>query len=379
MKNRRSSRCERPKSARAGSSHNSIVSKISHDVKTPLNGIIGLNKLIEMSLGDLERTGEYLEKSEITARRLLFHIDNILDASRACSNGLRLAKKPVDLCALADEVILTLSEDIAQAGIDFSCKKSLSEPCVLGDKARLGQILYNLLDNSVKYTPPGGRISLSLFEKRISSGKYVAVFVISDSGPGVPKSVKRRISAWLYGGKFFTRLSEGGLGLPVSCALIRKMGGRITLRSAPGRGSTVAAAIPVEISKKRCEDGECTENIPPEQLSGINILAVDDNPLNAEILYEILSANGFNVTVAGDGEEALRIFSESDPWHFSVIITDMQMPKMGGCDAAKAIRALKRPDAKSVFICAFSANTADEGRAEATACGIVEGRIKGEE
>lgn len=390
-----------------------FLSNMSHEIRTPLNGIIGLNHLMERHIDDAEAMREYVGRLGKAAQYLLSLVNDILDVSKLQAGKVELVSEPFDLNALIDNVCSMQRGPMADRGIRFELSRAVRRPRLLGDEVRLSQVLMNILSNAVKFTPEGGCITVKVNEAVYASGETALLTVsVADTGCGMTKEFADHIfDAFTQERNRNSDSQKGtGLGMSISHLLVTQMGGSITVESEPGRGScfTIVVTLPTVPeegepkearistalrgqvpageegpraaeslraagaageSAQGAEDARGAETARGDQ-AAVEILVAEDNELNADILSSILVEEGFSITVAENGEEAVRLFSESPEGHFAAILMDAQMPVMDGYEAARAIRNLRRADAKAVRIFACTASTFTEDRNRALESGM---------
>lgn len=400
-----------------------FLSNMSHEIRTPLNGIIGLNHLMERHLDDKEAMAGYVSKLGTAAQYLLSLVNDILDVSKLQAGKVELASEPFSLDALLENVCEMQREPMAVRDIHFEFSADLPWPHLVGDEVRISQVLVNILSNAVKFTPEGGTISLEAAQTLEPSGRSVTTVVsVADTGCGMTPEFQRHIfDVFTQERNKNSESQKGtGLGMSISHLLVEQMGGELTVESELNRGScfTLTVSLPLAASPRggsasrpteesgAAKEGEAVEerevmegalgaaqkdvsaavlpaSMAPESsessdglddsdasAEAVNLLVAEDNELNADIISGILSEEGFVITVAENGEEAVRRFSESAEGHFAAILMDAQMPVMDGYEAARAIRALDRSDARTVRIFACTASTFAEDRARALESGM---------
>ena len=405
-----------------------FLSNMSHEIRTPLNGIIGLNHLMERHVDDATAMRDYVNRLGKAAQYLLSLVNDILDMSKLQAGKVDLTSEPFDVNALVDNVCEMQRGPMADRGIRFELSRTVEHPWLRGDEVRLSQVLMNILSNAVKFTPEDGRITMKVHEAVYASGNEAVLTVsIADTGCGMTKEFAEHVfDAFTQERNRNSDSQKGtGLGMSISYLLMTQMGGSITVESEPGCGScfTVIVTLPtvangdgstpaqapslisssVESAEgvggsERAEgvEGETAETVRVAETaetveapgapgavralsspSGVEaarapveILVAEDNELNADIISSILTEEGFSITVAENGEEAVRLFSESPAGHFAAILMDAQMPVMDGYEASRAIRDLKRADAKTVRIFACTASPFAEDRNRALASGM---------
>lgn len=388
-----------------------FLSNMSHEIRTPLNGIIGLNHLMERHVDDGVAMRDYVDRLGKAAQYLLSLVNDILDVSKLQAGKVDLASEPFDLNALVDNVCEMQRAPMADRGIDFKLSRTVEQPWLRGDEVRLSQVLMNILSNAVKFTPEGGRITMQMHEAVYASGGEAALTVsIADTGCGMTKEFADHVfDAFTQERNRNSDSQKGtGLGMSISHLLVTQMGGTITVESELGRGScfTIVVTLPTaadgasagtflpqlsgargtqgdsaaedsrdakgaEGSQDPVAPGATAEAFASDAAEGpLEILVAEDNELNADIISSILTEEGYAITVAVNGEEAVRTFSESPEGHFAAILMDAQMPVMDGYEASREIRRLKRADAKTVRIFACTASTFTEDRARALESGM---------
>ena len=343
---------------------------MSHDMRTPLNAIIGLSELAGRHLDDPEKVSACLRKLTVSSRQLLGLINDILDMARLERGQLQLDSRRFGLTACVEECAGPFRLQAEAEGKHLGVHIRVEEDQVVGDAFRIQQILNNLLSNALKFTGAGGRVVLSLDQTgRGERAKYR--FTVADTGIGMsPEFLERLFEPYAREMRFSERQAAGtGLGMSITKSLVTQMGGEIQVTSRPGEGSIFTVVLPLAADGgTQPQAAEGAE--PPASLAGLRVLLAEDNEINMEITAELLSAHGAEITQAWNGRQAVELFRRSDPFAFDVVLMDMQMPELDGCQAARAIRALDRPDAASVPIVAVTANAFAEDMAETTAAGM---------
>jgi len=346
---------------------NEFLSTMSHEIRTPLNGIIGLNHLMQTHVADPKAVLKYSDQLEQTSQYLLSLVSDILDVSRLQEGNMQLDVAPADLDELLDRVYNIESPAMSQNGIQFLLEKELASPCVWVDDRRLQQVLLNIVGNAAKFTHRGGRVTVKAGQQESAEGTVTTVIQVEDTGIGMTPEFLSTIFDPFTQDRQMNRASQKGtgLGMALSRRLMQAMDGNITVKSAVGKGSVFTVAFPARIAER-------AEALPdgPQAGAAMRLLVADDNDLNAEILLEVLRDAGIPADRAADGQQAFEMFQTSAPGTYSAILMDMQMPVMDGCEAARAIRDLDRPDARSVRIFACTANTFQEDRQRADAAGM---------
>ena len=345
---------------------------MSHDMRTPLNTILGSSQLARRHLARPERITEDLDRIDLAGRYLLELVNDILEFARMEHGQLRLESQPFDLRTCVEECLRGFRIQAEQEG--KSLREEFQADCtlVLGDCLRIQQILNNLISNAFKFTPAGGSVCLEV--RQLDEGEYAKYrFAVSDTGIGIsPEFLERIFEPYAREMRFSDRQAAGtGLGMSITKTLVTHMEGEIRVESTPGQGSTFTVILPLAAQR---EPGTVRQHPQPETgeacLTGLHLLLAEDNEINLEITTELLIANGAQVTCARDGAQALEQFRQSEPFTFDLVLMDMQMPEMDGCTAARAIRALDRPDAGTIPIVAVTANASAEDVAATTAAGM---------
>lgn len=354
------------KSAADARAKDSFLSAMSHEIRTPLNGMIGLNYLMGQRLDDPNRVESYLRQSTSAAKYLLGLVDDLLDMSHLSQGAPELTVGSVDLELLIQTARSIVSADMSGKSLHFEVRSVLPHRYVTGDAVRIQQILMNLLDNARKFTPEGGSVTLRA-DQSVEGERIITRLAVTDTGPGMSQEFqKHAFDPFAQERNTVSQGNQGaGLGLPISRRLARAMGGDLTFESRPEEGSTFIFTFPGEAAQP--------EDAPPAAPgfpAGGRVLVAEDNQLNREIMVELLTGEGFEVETAEDGKQALESFSRSPAGSIGVILMDILMPEMDGREAARAIRALDRPDAKTVRIIACTANASDRDRQLALGSGM---------
>lgn len=365
-----------------------FLSRMSHDIRTPMNVIIGMSEIAESSLDQRDRVADCLKKIHVSAQFLLSLINDVLDMSKIESGKLTIHAASFSMEEILDEVFVLCSGQAKKQGQKFDIR--LEEACggaYVGDALRLKQILMNLLSNAVKFTPSGGSVSLDVRADRPEGQRMWLKFTVKDSGIGMsPQFLERLFNPFEQEQSGGGRVFEGtGLGLAITHKLVEMMGGRITVSSKQGEGSEFRVVLPFARSGEgggtgKAGDWPGTEvrgagakpRGPADSIhfSGETILLVEDNDLNREIARTLLKMAGLSVVEAADGREAVERFAASEPGDIRAVLMDIRMPVMDGLEATCRIRAMERPDAKRVPVIAMTANAFYEEQADADAAGL---------
>lgn len=350
---------EQAKSASRAKSE--FLSYMSHDIRTPINGIMGMTEIALRNIGNKERVLDCLCKIQNSSRHLLNLINDVLNMSRIESGKTEVGHAPFDLriclanCAsiidgqLVDRELLLIREF-----------EEMEHPLVIGDELHLRQVLINILGNAVKFTPDGGKIFLRAKEICHENDKIKVHFEIEDTGIGMkPDFLPRLFEPFSQENAGSRTTYKGtGLGMAITKQFTELMGGTIQVESEPNVGTKFVIELPMDIDLEAKE--EETEHTVHIELDGMKVLLVEDNELDLEIAQELLEEQNIIVTTAENGQIAVDLFENSPAGTFDVILMDIMMPVMDGVTAAKTIRGLDRPDAKTIPILAMTANAYDE-------------------
>ena len=352
-----------------------FLSDMSHDIRTPMNAIIGLINLLEKDLEDKERFQRHLKDLKLSSEHLLELINNVLDMSRIESGKTELDLEEFNIRTLLEEVNSVYRTQAAQKGLLVEEEIGVPEKCYEGDPVRVKKVLLNLLSNAVKYTPEGGSVHLSTKSLGIAANGYETLeFKIEDNGYGMSKEFVDIIFQPFAREKNTTVSGIGGTGLGMAIVknLVELMNGNVYVESEPGKGSTFMVQIPFkpidEIEQKKLPEKDITS----VSLEGLRFLVVEDYALNAEILMELLAVEGVNCDYAENGKIALERFEASGENAYDMILMDVKMPVMDGYEAASAIRSGNHPQAKTIPIVALTANAFKEDIQHALDAGMNE-------
>lgn len=351
-----------------------FLSNMSHDIRTPMNAIMGFTNLASTHLDERDRVKEYLEKIQVSGNYLLSLINNVLDMSQIESGSMYLEET---LCSLP-EILESLS-DMMQIEADkklLQLRMNLTEienKKIYCDRMRLSQVLLNVVENSLKYTNPGGRIDLDVVQKKGAVPGFVNYeFCVQDNGIGMSSEFLAHVFDLFEREKNTTSSGIGGtgLGLALTKSLVEMMNGKIEVESEPNRGTKVRMSFTFRVEKQDDSWHESVEQQKESEPYTGKILLVEDNELNREIAQEILEDAGFETESAENGQIAVDMMRNSSHGYYELVLMDIQMPVMNGYEAAKAIRSLEDPELSSIPILAMTANAFDEDREQALRSGM---------
>ena len=351
---------------------NAFFSNVSHDMRTPLNAIIGLADLAKKNRGNDERVYEYIDKIENAGVQLLNLVNDILDLARIeQGEGSKLDYAPMRLKACVEECVSMFEGQVKKGNKKLIIKADDEDLTVYCDRLRLSQILNNLISNAVKYSLEGAVITVEL--KLTARHKKMCKYqlAVSDTGIGMSAEFLDKIFEPFARETMFApaNVSGVGLGMPIVKSIVQQMSGEITVQSELGKGSVFTVTLPLQIAEE-VQPAQEEQYQTMADLSGRTIMIAEDNEINMEIASEYVSMLGAEVVKAWNGREAVEIFSAMEVGSIDAILMDMQMPEMDGCTACENIRAMDRSDAKTVPIIAVTANAFAEDIARTTKAGM---------
>ena len=363
------------KAEAANEAKTEFLQRMSHDIRTPINGICGMIDVAEHYVDDMEKQTECRAKIKETSHLLLELINEVLDMSKLESDEVVLEEIPFNLNNISKEIFVVIEQIAAEQNIRIVWEKEeITHWNLIGSPGYVKRIMMNILSNAVKYNKENGYIYISCQEfTSEQEGRVTIEFICRDTGIGMTKDFQKRLFepfAQEHTGSR-TKFSGTGLGMPITKKLIEKMGGMITFESKKGEGTTFVIRIPFKIDQD-ADQREEQEAISEKSIKDLKVLLVEDNELNMEIAEFVIQNEGASVTKAWNGQEAVEIFKKSRPDEFDVILMDIMMPVMNGYEAAKMIRALDRDDAKTVPIIAMTANAFTEDRLKSKESGMNE-------
>ena len=334
--------------------------RMSHDIRTPLNGILGLIEIEELKEGDIQVARESRAKARVAANHLLSLINDILEMGKIEDRKLTLEHVPFNLKELCDDTLVLCKLRASSNGITMQ-DNSLpyaTGPYMIGSPTHIRQIMINLLDNSIKYNKHGGSVTFSSKTKPLDNGRALFCFSVSDTGIGMaPEFLKHIYEPFAQEGDDARSKFQGtGMGMPIVKSLIELMGGTIEISSEVGVGSTFNVQIPLDIDKNPQARADTVERVLDCSLADMNVLLAEDNELNAEIAQTLLESEGVVVTCAANGNEVVDLYLSHPAGSFDAILMDIMMPGMDGYEATRAIRLSEKVDAADIPIIALTAN-----------------------
>lgn len=346
-----------------------FLNNMSHDMRTPMNAIVGFTDLAEANIDDKAAVEDYLNKISVSSHHLLSLINDVLDMSRIESGKLKIEEGDVNLTDVIKELETIVQPDIDAKELDLSIDTSaVSHEVVVTDELRLNQILLNILSNAIKFTPEGGMIGLTVSEIASGAGDTSEYeFVIKDTGIGMSEEFQKTIF------DEFTRertssvsgIQGTGLGMAITKNIVEMMGGSIAVKSVEGEGSEFTVLIPFKTVLRSDAKEPANRPEPKEKeydFTGKRVLLAEDNEMNQTIATAILEKAGFTIDVAVNGQEAVSKVESSPDGYYDIILMDIQMPFMDGYEATKHIRELDDPAKAAIPIVAVTANAFDEDR-----------------
>ena len=363
------------KAEAANEAKTEFLQRISHDIRTPINGICGLVNMADHCADDTEKQTEYRTKVKEASNLLLELVNEILDMSKLESGEVVLEEIPFNLSSISREVFIVIEQMAAEQNIRIMWeKKEITHRDLIGSPGYVKRVMMNILSNAVKYNRENGQIYISCMEIPSEQPEMTTMeFVCRDTGIGMTEEFQKCVFepfAQEHTGSR-AKFTGTGLGLSISRKLVEKMGGTITFESEKGVGTIFVIRVPLKIdldADKREEQKDVSE----KSIKGLHILLAEDNELNMEIAEFVLQNEGAGVTKAWDGQEAVELFRNSEPGEFDVILMDIMMPVMNGYETTKMIRSLDREDAKAIPIIAMTANAFTEDRIKAKEAGMDE-------
>ena len=362
------------KARKANEAKTRFLFNMSHDIRTPMNAIVGFSGLLEKSLHDEKKSLGYIKKIRVSSDILLTIINQVLEMARIESGKITLNPESVNIREMVEAMNTVFESSLTKKSLEYQCSLNVVHDQILCDKTKMEEIILNVVSNSIKYTNPHGKITVSIDELDSEDEKNANYkVVVEDNGIGMSQDYLPHIFEEFSREHTSTetRVAGTGLGLPIVKSLVDRMGGTIEVESEEGKGTRFIMKFSFPVSLENQVREKEKQNIPDitEKLEGKRILLAEDNELNMEIAKFMLENNGIRVECAADGEEAVKKFEKAQPGYYDVIFMDIMMPNMNGWDAARKIRSMKRTDAGTIPIIAMSANAFSED--------IINSRISG--
>ncbi len=366
---------------KANQAKSEFLAHMSHDMRTPINGIMGMLTIAEKNPEDLDRQEDCRKKIKTSAEHLLSLINDVLDINNLESGHVELANEMFSIHELLGNCAAMIGGQAAARNIrfttDFDTPGRLPHEYLMGSPLHIKQILISIAGNAVKYNKPSGSINISCHELSYEEGVARVCFEVSDTGVGMSHEFLGHIfepfMQEIDGAR--TNYQGTGLGMTITKKLVDSMGGTIQAKSEPGQGSVFTVALPLQVAEESVEQAEDAE-VDLNGISGKHALIVEDNELNREIAQYMIEENGLEVTMAENGQEAVELFRQSAPYTYQIIFMDIMMPVMDGHEATRAIRSLDRPDASEIPIIAMTANAFAEDVQAAKDAGMNEHMAK---
>lgn len=363
------------KAEAANEAKTEFLQRMSHDIRTPINGIRGLVNMADHYADDMERQTEYRTKVKEASNLLLELVNDVLDMSKLESGEIVLEEIPFNLSSISREVFVVIEQMAAEQNIRVAWeKKEITHRDFIGSPGYVKRVMMNILSNAVKYNKENGQIYVSCVEIPSEQSEMTTMeFVCRDTGIGMAEEFQKHIFepfAQEHTGSR-AKFAGTGLGMAISKKLVEEMGGTITFESEKGVGTTFVIRVPFKIDLD-ADKREESKDVSEKSIKGMHVLLAEDNELNMEIAEFLLQNEGAEVTKAWNGQEIVELFRKSESGEFDVILMDIMMPIINGYEATKRIRSLDREDAKKIPIIAMTANAFTEDRIRAKEAGMDE-------
>ncbi|ORT99853.1 Phytochrome, two-component sensor histidine kinase [Anaerovibrio sp. JC8] len=360
---------------KADKAKTSFLFNMSHDIRTPMNAIIGFTGLLEKNIDNKELALSYIDKIQSSNNFLLSLINNVLEMARIESGKATVDESYADINLMMPEIGAIFEPQMKEKGLDFKCSLNVEHNHVMLDTTKVREILLNLISNALKYTPSGGSVTFAVTEEPSAApGMSTYKVVVADTGIGMPKDFLETIFDAFTREKNTTQsgVIGTGLGMHIVKKLVDLLGGTINIESELGKGTTITLLMPTKLASEHLRKITERENkeIDTSKFKGMRILLAEDNELNAEIAQTILEDQGFKVEHAHNGVEAVDMLNSSEPGYYDLILMDVQMPQMDGYKATITIRGMKDPVHSSIPIIAMTANAFDEDKRAALLAGM---------
>ena len=363
------------KAEAANEAKTEFLQRMSHDIRTPINGICGLVNMADHYANDIKKQAEYRIKVKEASNLLLELVNDVLDMSKLESDEIVLEEIPFNLSSISKEVFVVIEQMAAEENIRIVWeKKEIIHRDFIGSPGYVKRVMMNILSNAVKYNKENGQIYISCVEIPSEQPEMTTMeFVCRDTGIGMAEEFQKHIFepfAQEHTGSR-AKFAGTGLGMAISKKLVEEMGGTITFESEKGVGTTFVIRVPFKIDPD-ADKREEPKNVSEKSIKGLHVLLAEDNELNMEIAEFVLQNEGAEVTKAWNGQETVELFRKSESGEFDVILMDIMMPVLNGYEAARRIRSLDREDAKKIPIIAMTANAFTEDRIRAKEAGMDE-------
>ena len=367
------------KAEAANEAKTEFLQRMSHDIRTPINGICGMVNMADHYADDMEKQTEYRTKVKEASNLLLELVNDVLDMSKLESGEIVLEEIPFNLSSISREVFVVIEQMAAEQNIRVAWeKKEITHRDFIGSPGYVKRVMMNILSNAVKYNKENGQIYVSCVEIPSEQPEMTTMeFVCRDTGIGMAEEFQKHIFepfAQEHTGSR-AKFAGTGLGMAISKKLVEEMGGTITFESKKGVGTTFVIRVPFKIDLD-ADKREESKDVSEKSIKGMHVLLAEDNELNMEIAEFLLQNEGAEVTKAWNGQEIVELFRKSESGEFDVILMDIMMPVMNGYEATKMIRSLDREDAKTIPIIAMTANAFTEDRLKAKEAGMNEHIVK---
>lgn len=362
------------KANEANAAKTDFLRRMSHDIRTPINGILGMANIGMDTLQDKNLVKDCFEKICYASGFLLELVNNVLDMSKIESGEIEIEQVPFDLREIWKEIHVIVASQAVSAGIQLEYTElEGSHWNFIGSPLNIQRVIQNIINNAVKYNKPGGNIQVFGREKEFDGSVAVYEFVCKDSGIGMSKEFQEHAFEMFAQEHKTARTTYpgSGLGLSIVKRIVNALGGTVEFTSEEGVGTTFVIELPLQVNLDESVDMEA-EDVKKTSLEGVHVLLAEDNELNREIACYMLQEQGITVSVAKNGQEAVEQFSNSLPGTFDVILMDIMMPELDGLEATKKIRSMEREDAKMIPIIAISANAFSDDVEASRSCGMNE-------
>ena len=360
------------KAREAGEVKNTFLANMSHDIRTPMNAILGFSDIIAKHPDDETVVRDAVAKIHASGDILMKIINDVLDLSKIESGKLQVEETVTDLQQLSANLEKMLEYSMEKGGIKFEVISEIENPYVWCDVTKLQQVLVNILNNAVNFTPEGGKITLQYQQEPVEDGRAEYQITVRDTGIGMDEEFQKHAFEAFERERTSTesKIEGTGLGLAIVQKLVDLMDGQVTIHSKRGKGTTIIIKLSLKIADQAELQTEVSGRRTVSDLTGTRILLVEDNDLNAEIATEILTSRGFLVERAENGRICVECLEQAESDYYQIILMDIQMPVMNGYDAAKKIRSMSDVDKAFIPIIAMTANAFEEDHRRAVQAGM---------